>query len=47
MDINLLKLVDKADGKKLLLHMWKKCLLILTFFFPYNAQAGLEGLGEI
>ena len=27
--------------------MWKIGLLVLTFFFPYNAYAGLEGLGDI
>tara|TARA_B100001564_G_scaffold195432_1_gene164243 strand:- start:192 stop:743 length:552 start_codon:yes stop_codon:yes gene_type:complete len=27
--------------------MWKISLLILTFFFPHNAYAGLEGLGDI
>ena len=27
--------------------MWKISLLVLTFFFPYNAYAGLEGLGDI
>ena len=27
--------------------MWKISFLILTFFFPYNAYAGLEGLGDI
>ena len=27
--------------------MWKKCFLILILLFPYNAKAGLEGLGKI
>jgi len=27
--------------------MWKISLLVLTFFFPHNAYAGLEGLGDI
>ena len=27
--------------------MWKVILSILTFFFPYTAYAGLEGLGDI
>jgi len=27
--------------------MWKISLLVLTFFFPYNAYAGLEGSGDI
>ena len=27
--------------------MWKIILLVLTFFFPHNAYAGLEGLGDI
>ena len=27
--------------------MWKISVLVLTFFFPYNAYAGLEGLGDI
>ena len=41
------KLVDKLVDRELLFYMWKKCFLILILLFPYNANAGLEGLGKI
>jgi len=43
----LCKLVDKLEDRKVLFYMWKISLLVLTFFFPYNAYAGLEGSGDI
>ena len=41
------KIVDKLEDREVLFNMWKISVLVLTFFFPYNAYAGLEGLGDI